>query len=266
MISIMSYRTPFSTAVAIQRRDLLLELVSRDMKLRYKRSVLGMLWSLLNPLAQLLVFVFLFRRVMPLDIPDYPTYVFAGLIVWSWFQSSLVAAAASIVGNRELLRRPGFPTAILPVVVVTTSLVHFLLAFPILLLFLVTDRNVPALSLVALPVLIAVQFTLTLGLSYVVAALQVVFGDTQHLLGVGLLVLFYLTPVFYRAADVPEQYRPIYRLNPIAPFVMAFRDIMLFDRMPGLAELLIVTAISGGCLWGGYLLFSLTSSRFVEEL
>jgi lipopolysaccharide transport system permease protein len=257
----MSWSAPLA-----QRRDLLRELVTRDMKLRYKRSVLGMLWSLLNPLAQLLVFTFLFRRVVPLDIPNYPSYVFSGLIVWSWFQSSLLAAAGSISGNRELLRRPGFPVAILPVVAVTTSLIHLLLAFPVLLCFLALDRNLPGASFLAVPLLILVQYGFTLGFAYVVSALQVVFGDTQHLLGVGLLALFYLTPIFYQATDVPARYVDIYRLNPMVHFVRAFRGLMLIDRLPGEVSLVVLSALSVVCLLGGYFVFNRISRRFVEEV
>jgi len=101
--------------------DLLRALVVRDMKLRYKRSILGVAWSLLNPLIQMLVFVLLFRRVLQLDIPNYPSFVFTGVLAWSWFQSALSLAAGAITGNRELIRRPGFPAAILPVVTMTAK-------------------------------------------------------------------------------------------------------------------------------------------------
>src|SRR6202007_1417694 len=97
-------------------RDLLLVLVSRDMKLRYKRSVLGSLWTLLNPLGQLLILSFLFRSVLPLGIPRYTSFLFAGLLVWTWFQAALSQATGTIVENSELLKRPGFPVAMLPIV------------------------------------------------------------------------------------------------------------------------------------------------------
>lgn len=258
--------TPFPLAAAAQRRDLLRELVARDMKLRYKRSVLGVLWSLLNPLAQLLVFTFLFRRVVPLNIPDYPSYVFSGLIVWSWFQSSLLAAASSLTGNRELVRRPGFPAAILPMATITTALIHFLLAFPILLCFLAFDRNLPGAALLAIPLLILIQYALSLGLAYIISALQVVFGDTQHLLGVGLLALFYLTPIFYQATDVPDQYRSLYRLNPMVHVVSSFRDVMLRNTLPSTSVVLILGALSLSCLLGGYVLFTRMGNRFIEEV
>src|SRR5215468_1809870 len=98
------------------RRDLLRELVVRDMKLRYKRSVLGLGWSLLNPLAQLLVYKFIFEQVLPVNVPNFTSYLFSGVLVWNWFHMSLVLATSSIVDNRDLIKRPGFPIAILPAV------------------------------------------------------------------------------------------------------------------------------------------------------
>jgi ABC-type polysaccharide/polyol phosphate export permease/4-amino-4-deoxy-L-arabinose transferase-like glycosyltransferase len=247
-------------------RDLLRELVSRDMKLRYKRSVLGIAWSLFNPLAQLLIFIFLFRRVLPLNIPNYPLFVFSGVLAWSWFQSSLLLATGSITDNRELIRRPGFPAAILPVVAVTSNMIHFLLALPILLLFLVLSGLRPTGAFVALPLVIAVQFLLILSLAYLVATFHVTFRDTQHLLGVLLLLLFYLTPVFYDASTVPERYRLFYRLNPMMHMLDAYRTILIRGELPDGLSLLGLAALTAGLLGLGYAIFTRASYRFVEEL
>src|SRR5215475_3862893 len=108
----ISPATPLNVRFAL-RRDLLHELVVRDMKLRYKRSVLGIGWSLLNPLAQLLVYRFIFEDVLPVNVPNYTSYLFCGVLVWTWFQMSLVFATSSVVDNRDLIKRPGFPVAVL---------------------------------------------------------------------------------------------------------------------------------------------------------
>jgi lipopolysaccharide transport system permease protein len=135
----------------IRGRDLLLGLVDRELKLRYKRSVMGLGWSLLNPLARLLVFVVVFEHLLPLGIPNYPAFVFSGLLAWSWFELGVVMSAGAVVDRRELVRTPGFPIAILPVVTVTTHLVHFLLALPILAIFLLVTGHPPTPALAALP-------------------------------------------------------------------------------------------------------------------
>lgn len=245
---------------------LLRELVARDMKLRYKRSVLGIFWSLLNPLAQLLVFVFVFGVVLPLNVPNYPLFLFTGLLVWTWFQSALFQATDSIVANPDLIRRPGFPTSILPVMTITTHLIHFLLAVPILLIFLVWSQSPITGALLFLPVLIVLQFLLTLSLSYMTAALQVVFRDIQYLLGIILTLTFFMTPIFYDASAIPEYYRWLYDLNPLAQLVTAYRAIFLYGEIPNLLPLLIIGGGSMGLLYVSLRIFMRTSYRFVEEL
>ena len=252
---------------AVYLVDLLRELVVRDLKIRYKRSVLGILWALIMPLAQLLVFGFLFAQVLQVHVVRFSSYVLSGLLVWSWFQSSLVLAAGSITDNRELIKRPRFPSAILPAVTVATNLIHFLLALPILLLFLVVvDGTPPTASLLALPLVVGLQFLLTLSVAYVVATLNVTFRDTGHVLGLLLLLLFYLTPVFYDPSAVPAAYQPLYQLNPMVWLLDAYRALLLQGRLPSLVPTTLVAI--GGCvlLWLGRRLFAHASDRFVEEL
>ncbi|HJU04433.1 MAG TPA: ABC transporter permease [Nitrospiraceae bacterium] len=253
-------------AQAVYLRDLLRELVGRDMKLRYKRSVLGIVWSLLNPLAQFSVLYFVFHVLLPLNIPHYASFLFTGMLTWNWFQSSLLFATGAIVENRELVKRPGFPAAILPTVTVTSHLVHFLLAIPILLLCVVLDVGRPTPAIAALPLVIAIQFTLILGLAYVVAALYVTFRDTQYLLGVLLQLLFFLTPVFYDLATVPERYRGLLTLNPMVHLIEAYRAILIHGTWPDRGALMILIGGTGLLLAAGYLIFERASSRFVEEL
>ncbi len=262
----IDFKTSLYARRLVYLRDLLRELVARDMKLHYKRSILGVAWSLVNPLAQLLVFVFLFRTVLPLNVPNYPSFVLSGLLAWSWFQSSLILATGAITDSRELIRRPGFPAAILPVVTVTTYLVHFLLALPVLLLFLVFSGGRLTEAVLALPLVIALQFLLTLSLGYLVAAFHVTFRDTQHLLGVLLLLLFYLTPIFYDASVVPTRYQPLYRLNPLVYLIDAYRAILIRGALPDGLSLLGLGALAGVLLWVGYTTFKWMSYRFVEEL
>lgn len=246
--------------------DLLYELVLRDTKLRYKRSILGVAWSLLNPLIQMLVFIFLFRGVIALDIPNYPTFVFIGVLAWNWFQSSVLLATGAITDNRELIRRPGFPTATLPVVTVTTNLIHFLLALPILLLFLLLGGGRLTSTILLLPLVITLQFVLTLGLGYLVATVHVAFRDMQHLLGVFLMLLFYLTPVFYDASIIPARFQVFYQLNPMVHLITAYRAILIQGDLPDLRALLALGVLGGTLLWLGNAVFKRASTGFVEEL
>ena len=246
--------------------DLLIQLVGRDLKLRYRGSFLGVAWSLLNPLAQLLVFSFIFRSVLPLNIPNYTMFLFIGLLAWSWFQVSLMGAATIVVDSRTLIKQPIFPVAILPIVVVTANLLHFLLALPVMLLFLWLAGISFALPIIMLPVIIALQMLLTLSLSYWVAALNVFFRDVQHLVGVFLFLFFYLTPIFYNADVIPKKYQFLYNLNPLLQLLDAYRIILLDGSWPVVKSLLLVAASSLACLFLGYHLFKRASHHFVEEL
>lgn len=246
--------------------DLLRSLVDRDLKLTYKRSTLGIAWTLINPLLQLLVFAFVFQIVLPVNIHQYSSYVFAGLLSWNWFQTSLYQATGAIISNRSLIRQPRFPVAILPVVVVTTGLIHFMLALPILVIFLLIDGVQLTPVLLFLPVLQLLQFALTVSCSYLLAALNVTFRDTQHTLGVILQLFFYLTPIFYDLKAIPKAYWYIYALNPMVHIVTSYRQILIWGVPPDWLALAIIAAFTSVLLPLGYWLFKQQSHRFVEEL
>jgi lipopolysaccharide transport system permease protein len=255
-----------SASRATYLRDLLYELVVRDMKLRYKRSALGVGWSLLNPFAQLLVFRFVFETILPTNVPNFTSFLFTGVLVWNWFQMSLMISTTSVVDNRELIKRPGFPAAILPLVTVTSYLVHFVFALPILIAVLIYDGMNISGAIGLLPVFMAIQFALTLGAAYLAATMHVTFRDTQYLLGVGLQLLFFLTPIFYDVSGMPQSLRTIYHLNPLVSLIDGYRSILLDGRFPSLNAVLALTAVAGGFLTFGYAAFARASRHFADEL
>lgn len=246
--------------------DLLRELVAREMKLLYKRSILGVAWTLINPLLQLGVFAFVFQLVLKVDVPQYASFVFTGLLVWTWFQNSLFQATGVIIANRPLIRQPGFPNAVLPLVITTTGLIHFLLALPILIVFLLIDGVELELTVLLLPILQALQFAFTVSLAYILAALNVTFRDTQHTLGVLLQLFFYLTPIFYSISNVPSGYQLLYFLNPMVHIVTAYRAILIEGTQPHWLPLAVIAVGTALFLPVGLQFFSRQSDRFVEEL
>jgi lipopolysaccharide transport system permease protein len=250
----------------IHLRDLLIVLVGRDLKSQYKNSVLGIAWSLLNPLLQLLVFTFLFREVMPLGIPNYGTFAFSGLLCWAWFQLSLLQATGAVTTHRELVRRPGFPAAILPAITITTNLMNLLLALPLLFLFIVVGHGHLTAHLLELPLIMSVQFVLMLSIAYLLATANVAFRDMQQIASFVLQLMFWMTPIFYVASRVPSKYRTIYELNPMLHIVNAYRDVLLLGRSPVWGNLLIVGACATALLYFSYSLFARRCDRFVEEL
>jgi len=260
------YRVQSQSNSWIHKFDLVRVLVARDFKLRYKRSILGIAWSLLVPLAQLAVLYVVFNRIVPLNIPRYTTFLFTGILPWTWLQASLLVSAMTVIDNRDLVKQVGFPVPLLPAVTVLSHLVHFLLALPILAAFLISEGYRPNPALAALPLVILVQFLFVLSLAYIVATLQVRFRDTQYLLGIGLFLFFYLTPVFWDASTIPEPYHSIMLLNPVAMILDGYRAILMNSKWPDPIPMLCVTGFSLVVLALAYAGFNLARHRFVEEL
>ncbi len=250
----------------IYQRDLLRELVLREMRMQYKHSFMGFAWSLLNPLMHLLVFYFIFRVVLTLDMQRFSSHVFIGLLSWEWLQGGLTQAANAITGNRELVRRPGFNLAILPIVTNITRMMDFIFSLPVLMVILLIENAQFGPRLLLLPLLMVLQFLLILGFSYLVASTNVLFRDTQHLLAVILRLFFFLTPIFYEASMLPDRYGSLYRINPMVAVVEAYRAILMGDRPLNWGSLLWPALLAIFMCVMGYAIFRRVNYRFVEEL
>ena len=261
-----------STAVANRMhrfgvmRDLTIALVIRDLKLRYRRAFVGLAWSFAFPLGQILVFSFIFTVVLPTRVNWYSAFVSIGVLAWTWFQSALVGAATAITGSRELVRRPGFPSSVLPVATVTTNFILFLMAFPALVgVALFTGGHI-GVSFAALPAIMAVQFVLTLAIAYLAASLNVTFRDTQQMVTLLLLLLFFLTPIFYDATNVPAAFRQLYELNPFVVLLDGYRSVLLHGAMPNFVKLGEVGVAAVALAIVARALFLQASHRFAEEI
>jgi lipopolysaccharide transport system permease protein len=250
----------------IHVRDILRELIGRDVKLRYRGSLFGMAWTLLNPIAELAVLWFVFGNVLPLNIPNYAAFLFTGLLVYTWFQSSLFHATVAVVNNRDLIRRPDVPLDILPVISVASTLLHFLLSLPVLFALLLWNRVPITGAIGVLPALIAVQFVLILALAYPLAALHVWMRDTQYFLKVGLQLLFFVTPVFYETQSIPGRYQGVFRLNPMAGVVDGYRDVLIRGVVPPPGQWLGLAVLSTVLLLAGLVIFRRASRHFADEL
>jgi lipopolysaccharide transport system permease protein len=246
--------------------DLLRELVSRDFRVRYKRSVIGFLWAFSNPLLYLCVFYFVFQIAVPIEIPRFGPFAFTGILSWTWFQSSILQAMGSVVNNRGLIRTPGFFPAVLPAVSVISNFLHFLAGMALLLLFLLLSGTKFYVELMLLPGVILLQAALTLGVAYLLASANVLFRDVGHLVTVLLQLAFFMTPVFYDASLVPEAYQPLYRLNPMVTIVESYRAVLLGTDSLNWTALAAVCAMSVLLLGFGYRSFEKHSVRFAEEI
>ncbi|GMQ81793.1 MAG: ABC transporter permease [Rhodothermia bacterium] len=210
-------------------RELLFVLTARDLKVRYKQTALGVIWAVLQPLANMLLFTLIFGRLakLPSDGFPYPIFVFAGLLPWTFFANSISASAESIVGASTLITRVYFPRLIIPLASVCTALVDFAIAFFILLILMLFYGVGWSLNLLLAPVLIiALGFT-ALGVGTMLAALNVSYRDFRYLVPFGVQFWMFASPVVYPSSMIPEKWRWLYHINPVAGIIDGFRAVFL---------------------------------------
>ena len=260
-----------------QARELIYNLVQRDLKARYKNSVLGFVWSLLNPLGMMVVFTIVFSVLMPNNsVPNYPIFLLCGLLPWNFFSASIMTGTNSIVANGNLVKKVYFPREVLPIATVLANLVNFLLALVVLFAAMLLVRIPLSPWLVLLPIVILIQTCFTLGIVFLLSTFQVFYRDTLIVLDVVLLAWFFLTPVFYPTSLLPtsltvlgitfDVQRVMYILNPMASLINMYRDILYWGYRtdPDFFWRTSLTALS--VLGIGYWVFVKYSGRFGEEV
>ena len=251
----------------IRYREAIRTLVIRDLTVRYSNSVLGVLWSLLNPLLMMLVFTVVFTFFMPSQIEKYPVYILAGLLPWNFFTGSIIGATVSIVHNGPLISRVYFPRDILPISAVLSNLVNFLLAFLLLFAMIVIYHIPVGFSLLSLPMVILIQCLFNLGVGLILAALNVHYRDTQAIMDVLILAWFFVTPILYSIERMRPTTRPLLLLlNPVAALVVSYREILYLGRWPDPRLLLTTSAEVLVLLAVAYWFFHKNSPAFVEQL
>jgi ABC-type polysaccharide/polyol phosphate export permease len=246
--------------------DVISILIRRDFILNYRRSVLGILWSLLVPLAQLLVLVLVFQIIVPLHIDAYPAFVFSALLPWTWFSTCLTSASGLFIANRDLMLRPSFSPAALLIASTLSNLAISLAATPVLIGVLAWYGRPLTSAVLVLPVLISIEGVLIVGLGLIIATLNVFYRDVQYLVTVLLTLLFYLTPVFYRAEGALADYRFLYVLNPVAVLIQAYRSVAFDGTAPAWAPLLLASAVSLVMTLGGLAIYRSQEHDLLDAL
>lgn len=245
-------------------RVLLFTLVARQLQARYRGSLLGFIWTVLNPLVLMAVYAFVFHYYMRFSVPNYALFLFCGLLPWMYFTAALGEGTNSILAGGGLITKSLFPPHILPTVAVLSNLVNYLLGLPILLVFMfVYGVPVPP-TIVAFPLVVALQTAFTWGLVLALSALNVHFRDTQHILGNVLLFWFFLCPVIYPPDQIPEQLRFIQYANPIGLMIEAYDGIFLYGRFPSAFALLDLAAFSLVAVVVGNAIFENYRETFAE--
>lgn len=246
--------------------DLGCHLVLRQFRLRYSRSVLGWVWSLIQPLARLAVFTFTFKTILKSNVENFPQFFFCSLLAWTLFSSGLMSATLSPVMQRELLVKPGFPRFMVPLIAVAVDAVDYLITLPILLGFLALRGQWPSPALLTLPVFLLLEIAFSVGIGYALAAANAYVRDVRLLVELALLLLFYVTPVFYEAKSVPAQYRWIIDINPVAKILEAQRAVLLHATLPPMGTVVSLVVTATASLVFGLFVFRLASPNLADEI
>jgi len=261
-------------AQLVRYRGLIQSLVVRELKARYRGSVLGFFWSFVNPLVLLLIYSFVFTVVLPNRVPDlrpYALFMFCGILPWTWFSSSLLESSNVLIAGGNLIKKVLFPAEVLPVVTVLANMVHFLLGLPILAAFLLYYRHAPisAAEIAWFPVVIVVQLLLTLGLALIVSALTVHFRDIKDLLSNLLTFWFFATPIIYPMSlvgEFPWSYR-LLNVNPFTHLAISYQEILFYPGPFGHWKWLVALGAASAALFlGGYFVFDRLRDTFAEEV
>ena len=240
-------------------------LVTRDHKARYKNTGMGVAWAVASPLLFLLTFYMLFGVIMQVNIPNYASYVFTGIVAWNWLQTSLNEGVTSISQNASLVAHPGFPVQALPMVSVVSNLINFLFALPILLAVTLIEHGELSWTIVFIPLIMVVQLVLFLSLAYFVSAANVFFRDVQHILPVLLQLGYFMTPIFYDLGRLPDSMRPLLALNPMTQVITGYRAV-LSGKLPDFVALAAVLVVALVLLVLGYRYFRNAAEHFLEEI
>jgi ABC-type polysaccharide/polyol phosphate export permease len=256
----------------LRHRSLIQSLVARELKARYRGSVLGFFWSFINPLLLLLVYWFVFSVVLPgirpIDIEPYALFMFCGLLPWTWFSSSVLEASNVLIAGGNLIKKVLFPAEVLPVVTVLANMIHFLLGLPIIAAALVYFAvPVRPLELLWLPVVVLVQLFFTLGLALIVASLTVHFRDLRDILGNLMTFCLIAKPIIYQKSLSPPSGKVLLDLNPFTHLVISYQEILFYDGPFGHWKwLLALGGVSIVLFLLGYFLFDRLRDSFAEEV
>jgi lipopolysaccharide transport system permease protein len=250
----------------LRYRQLLWRLVGRDLRVRYKRSVLGIAWAFAEPLVMMGLFTLVFSRFLRINTHNYPAFVLCGIIVWSFFQTGVVYSLSAVTANAGLVKKIYFPREILPLATVLGRFVHFGLSMLLLAPFLLWFEAPISWALLYLPLLALTQLALVGGASLLFASLATLYEDVAFLVNFSLTGLFYVSPVFYPVDVIPAALRPWYMLNPMAALITAYRAVLLDGRAPNFAELGPTLALSLLLLVAGAVVFHRLQWLFAEVL
>lgn len=246
---------------------MIFSMVRKDLRSRYKGSILGFAWTFINPLLQLVVYYFLFKTLMRNDLPNFHLYLFVGLIPWIFFSSALVGGSISIIVQKDLIKKIYFPREVIPIAYVTGGFVNMALSFIVVLVVALISGVVPTVTgILCLPLIMLVEYIMALGFALIVSSLTVYLRDLEHILGIVTMAWQFATPICYPESIIPERLMPLYSLNPMYPIINAYRAVFYYGTTPDLSSLAVTLLIGLVFLAAGIVIFRKLQIRFAEEL
>ena len=249
-----------------QYRELLKTNVQKEIRGKYKGSFLGVLWSFLNPLLMVLVYALVFPYIMRVKQDNYLVFLITGVIPWNFFTTCVTSGCNCVWINGGIIKKVYFPREILPISVVASGLINFLISCIIILIFVIASGIMPTFNLLWLPVIAIIQSLLTLGVLFILSAINVYVRDIEYLVGFILQLIFYATPILYNATMFPEKYRWILYLNPMTHIIDAYRSIFYYGLMPELKSLIFIGILSLCVFIVGYQIFRKLEKGFAEDV
>jgi lipopolysaccharide transport system permease protein len=256
----------------VRYRGLIQTLVVRDLKARYRGSVLGFFWSFFNPLMLLMIYTFVFTKVLvgahPAEMEPYALFMFCGILPWTWFASSVLESSNTLIAGGNLIKKVMFPAEVLPIVTVLANMVHFFLGLVILVVFLIYyQRPIEGLQLLWFPVIVLVQLVLTTGLALFLSAMTVHFRDLKDLLSNLVQFWFFATPIIYPMSSIPANMRWWLNLNPMTHLMISYQEVLFFPGPHGHWKWLMALAVGSIAVFLlGYFVFDRLRDSFAEEV
>jgi ABC-type polysaccharide/polyol phosphate export permease len=256
-----------------RHRQLIAALTARDLKARYRGSILGYFWSLANPLLLLGVYTLVFTKFFPARfvVEPYPLFLFTGILPWTFFSAAILESTTSISSNAGLIKKVMFPAEALPMVVVLSHLVHFALAIPVMLAALVAftlaGKATVTSTILLVPVLMILQTMFVAGLAMIVSSASILFRDLRDIIANLLQLGFFITPIIYPIETITSRpLRALLRINPMTPFVVAYQDLLFYGRLPGISDTLLMIGYATVALLAGFFVFDRLRDTLAEAI
>ena len=250
----------------VKYREFLKTNIKKEIRGKYKKSYLGILWSFLAPLLMIMVYAIIFPIILKSPEKNYTVFLMTAMIPWNFFTTCVTQGSFVMIANGNILKKVYFPREILPISLVTSGLINFLISCIIIGLFLLFTGIGFSWYILLFPIYVLIEFVFILGVVLALSAITVYLRDIEHIIGVIIQALFYATPIVYSLSTIPSQFLWVFKLNPMSYIVQGFRDVLYYQQMPSMTDLGIISITSLFVLIIGYNIFQKLQKNFAEAL